>query len=94
MLKRIIRSTGIRIPDSAIQPAKTAGAFLSHLITPPKPRKLAQALQDQKQFSSLRNVNVSGKRVTPIDKEKKVGRWKLIEQELTERGLPVTGHTS
>jgi hypothetical protein len=55
---------------------------------------LAQALQDQKQFSSLRNVNVSGKRITPIDKEKKVGRWKLIEQELTERGLPVTGHAT
>ncbi|KUJ20361.1 uncharacterized protein LY89DRAFT_578754 [Mollisia scopiformis] len=90
--KRVLRLTGIRIPDSAIQPSKTAGAFLSHLIAPPKPRKLAQALQDQRPLTSLQNVNISATRVTPIDKEKQVGRWKLIEQELTNRGLPVTGH--
>ncbi|KAE8453782.1 hypothetical protein EG329_009294 [Mollisiaceae sp. DMI_Dod_QoI] len=90
VLKRVLRITGIRIPDSAIQPSKTAGAFLSQLIKPPKPRKLAEALQPQ--LLSLQNVKFSGTRVTPIDKEKQVGRWKLVEQELRHRGLPVTGH--
>lgn len=90
--KRVLQLTGIRVPDSAIQPSKTAGVFLSHLITPPKPRKLAQVLEQQSSLKVLRNVNIAAKRVTPIDKEKQVGRWKLIEQELTERGLPITGH--
>jgi hypothetical protein len=29
--------------------------------------------------------------VTKIDKQKEVGRWKLIEAEFRERGLPVHG---
>lgn len=37
------------------------------------------------------NVMVLPRRETPVDKEKEVGRWKLIEKELTERGLPVLG---
>lgn len=32
------------------------------------------------------------RRFTPIDKEKETGRWKVIEEELTRRGLPVTGN--
>lgn len=31
------------------------------------------------------------RRVTPIDKEKMVGRWKVIVEELNKRELPVTG---
>jgi len=30
-------------------------------------------------------------RQTPIHKHKEVGRWKVIEEELINRGLPVTG---
>ena len=40
----------------------------------------------------LPNVKVYDRRITPIDKEKMVGRWKVIERELIERDLPVTGH--
>ena len=39
----------------------------------------------------LSNVVISGRRQTPIDKEKELGRWKVIERTLKERGLPVTG---
>lgn len=39
----------------------------------------------------LPNVKVYSRRVTPIDKEVWVGRWKVIEAELIKRGLPVTG---
>ncbi|EXJ90259.1 hypothetical protein A1O1_03358 [Capronia coronata CBS 617.96] len=38
------------------------------------------------------NVMVLSRRETPVDKEKEVGRWKVIERELKARGLPVLGH--
>ncbi len=83
--------TGIRISDSTIQPSRTVQALLKHLIKPPKPKKLADALREKEELLSLPNVTIYEKRVTPIDKEKQVGRWKLIEEELKERNLPVTG---
>jgi hypothetical protein len=67
-------------------------ALLAHLITPPKPRKLVDALKKKEDLLALPNVSVFERRVTPIDKEKSVGRWKIIEQELQKRDLPVTGH--
>jgi len=39
----------------------------------------------------LPNVEIRERRYTPIDREKEIGRWKVIEQELEKRGLPVTG---
>ncbi|KAG9777191.1 hypothetical protein KCU88_g4600, partial [Aureobasidium melanogenum] len=38
------------------------------------------------------NVMVLSRRETPVDKEKELGRWKVIERELRARGLPVLGH--
>ena len=67
-------------------------ALLTHLITPPKPRKLVDALKQKEDLLALPNVSVFERRVTPIDKEKSVGRWKIIEQELKRRDLPVTDH--
>lgn len=42
-------------------------------------------------LSELSNVTLHARKLTPIDKEVSVGRWKVIEEELTKRGLPVTG---
>lgn len=84
--------TGLRIPDAAIMPAKTVKGLLAHLVKPPKPRKLVDALQQKEELMNIPNVSIYANRVTPIDKHKSVGRWKVIEQQLTERGLPVTGH--
>jgi hypothetical protein len=67
-------------------------ALLTHLVTPPKPRKIVDALKQKEDLLALPNVSVFERRVTPIDKEKSVGRWKIIEQELKRRDLPVTGH--
>jgi hypothetical protein len=67
-------------------------ALLTHLVTPPKPRKIVDALKQKEDLLALPNVSVFERRVTPIDKEKSVGRWKIIEQELQRRDLPVTGH--
>ncbi|KAH8663134.1 ribosomal subunit 39S-domain-containing protein [Tricladium varicosporioides] len=92
VIKRTLQLTGAKVPDAAIRSAKTAKALLSHLITPPKPRKLIDALAQQQDLLNLPNVRVYSQRITPIDREKEVGRWKLIEKELRARGLPVTGH--
>ncbi|KZF22877.1 hypothetical protein L228DRAFT_247284 [Xylona heveae TC161] len=94
IIKRVMQLTGVRIPDPTIQHVNTLGALLNNLAAAPKPRKLADALFAHEEMASLPNVKLSEHRVTPIDKERDLGRWKLIERELRARGLPVTGHTS
>lgn len=42
-------------------------------------------------IAELPNVQIVDRRYTPIDKEKEVGRWKIIEKELIVRDLPITG---
>ena len=84
--------TGIRVPDSAITSSNNAKALLSHLLTKTKPRKLVDALVQRDELIALPNVSIYPSRITPIDKETMVGRWKVIKKELEERGLPVTGH--
>jgi hypothetical protein len=68
---------------------------VKHLLTvaskQPKPTKLAKLLETRQDVSQLQNLKVHGRRVTPIDKEQAVGRWKVIKEELEKRGLPVTG---
>ena len=44
-----------------------------------------------KQLVGLPNVRVMGRRETPVDRERVVGRWKVIEEELKRRDLPVLG---
>ncbi|KEF58864.1 uncharacterized protein A1O9_03707, partial [Exophiala aquamarina CBS 119918] len=58
-------------------------ADVNNSETEPKPRRKIEPLGP--------NVMVLSRRETPVDKEKEVGRWKLIEKELIERGLPVLG---
>lgn len=48
-------------------------------------------MEAQGTLNDLPNVKFYPRRVTPIDKEKMVGRWKLIVRELEKRELPVTG---
>lgn len=83
--------TGIRIPDPLIRTSNTAHTLLKHLITPPKPNKVFEAIKQKTDLTQLPNVAIHDRRQTPVDKERSVGRWKLIEKELQERGLPVFG---
>ena len=53
--------------------------------------KLASLLQSRSELPTLPNVTLHSRKVTPIDKEIAVGRWKVVEEELKKRGLPVTG---
>lgn len=84
--------TGIRIPDPEIDSIGTAKALLGHLVKKPKPKKLADNLVSNHRLSDLPNVQIMDHRYTPIDREKEIGRWKLIEKELIRRDLPVTGN--
>jgi hypothetical protein len=89
--KRILQLTGQVIPDSKLPSIRTAKTLLSVLVRPPRAKKLSEAIQIQGDLSNLPNVTVFPRRVTPIDKDKMIGRWKIIARELEKRGLPVTG---
>ena len=93
--KRVYQLTGHRLPDSKLAPLRTAQHLLSVLARPPKPLKVLEEIRSPRgrgtDLLNLPNVKVYGRRVTPIDKEVWVGRWKVIEDELVKRGLPVTG---
>ncbi|KAK5018640.1 hypothetical protein LTR60_001420, partial [Cryomyces antarcticus] len=85
IVKRVMQLTGIRLSDYAIQTSLTVEALLQRLTTKPKPKKLAEALHADSRFANLQNVKLFERRVTPIDKEKQVGRWKVIEEALVNR---------
>ncbi|KAJ9659921.1 hypothetical protein H2201_007181 [Coniosporium apollinis] len=90
IIKRVMQLTGIRLADPKIQRCDTAGKLFHELLQRPKPTKLADALKIDNELTTLNNVTFSSRRVGPIDKERQVGRWKVIERELENRGLPVT----
>jgi hypothetical protein len=56
-----------------------------------KPAKVAEQLMLDETLAGQSNLLVLGRRETPVDKEKEMGRWKVIEEELKSRGLPVLG---
>ncbi|KAK5082238.1 hypothetical protein LTR05_007382 [Lithohypha guttulata] len=89
-----------RIPDPILNDLNstnpdmnTIGHFLQSFAnhTKAKPINLAEQLLGNEIFAEHSNLLVLGRRETPVDKEKEVGRWKLIEAELKARGLPVLG---
>lgn len=82
--------TGRRLADPDIGSIDDIRALLTHLVKKPKPKKLVETLFANDAVD-LPNVDILERRYTPIDKEKEIGRWKVIERELKARGLPVTG---
>jgi hypothetical protein len=86
--KRVQQRTGIRLTDPQITHSKTAGALFVHLWKPEKPKKLAEHLLDDEGLANLPNVKISDHRITLVHREREVGRWKVIEEELNERGIP------
>jgi Rap1 GTPase-GDP dissociation stimulator 1 len=91
VVKRIQQLTGHIIPSAKLPAISTVKSLLAILVRPPKPKKLVEELQANGELEALSNVTVHDRRVTPIDKQKAVGRWKVIVQELEKRDLPVTG---
>jgi hypothetical protein len=91
LIKRVMQRTGIKLPDRFVQQCSTVGMLYHKLIEKDKPKKLAELMEQDPKLAPLPNVKIHTRRISPIDKEKEVGRWKVIKQELMERGLPVTG---
>jgi hypothetical protein len=87
VLKRTMQLTGIRIPDAAIKSSNSVRALLNIIVTPPKPRKLAQALLENSDLLKLENVTVYPVRRRFSAKERDIGRLKVIKKELKARGL-------
>lgn len=85
------------MPDNILQMHShnnTVASLLSQMTQPPKPKTLYEALNTERQdLIGLPNVQINPRRETPVDKEKNVGRWKVIEKQLRYKGLPVLGST-
>ncbi|KAK1981843.1 ribosomal subunit 39S-domain-containing protein [Colletotrichum cereale] len=90
--KRVFQLTGHHVHDAKLAQVETVADLISIIAKPPKPAKLAEEVRERGELLELPNVRVHDRRVTPIDKETAVGRWKVITEELEKRGLPVTGH--
>lgn len=86
--------SGHHIPDAVITKATTMRTLFNALIPivekATAPKKLGEKLVASPKLK-LENVDVREKKVRKFDKEKAVGRWKVIEEELIARGLPVPG---
>ncbi|KAK2602022.1 hypothetical protein QQS21_004448 [Conoideocrella luteorostrata] len=89
--KRLYQLTGTFIPDAKFGAATTIKHLLALAVKQPKPQKLAELLERKHDLQQLANVKVHSRKIGPVEKETALGRWKLIEEELTKRGLPVTG---
>jgi hypothetical protein len=78
-------------------PSSAADAPLRRIIDhvldlqKPRPKNLYEELTEKPKLMSQGNLMILPRRETPVDKEKEVGRWKVIERELRARGLPVLG---
>ncbi|KAM3452580.1 hypothetical protein BB8028_0007g00960 [Beauveria bassiana] len=89
--KRLYQLTGNMIPDAKLGAATTVGHLITLTAKQPKPQRLAEILQKTEELQRLANVKLHDRRVSSIDREVAVGRWKLIEAELAKRDLPITG---
>ena len=89
-MKRILQLTGRRLSDPVLSSSSTLAHLYYALLAKPEPKRLAQTPQLRKLNLMLPNATVHNRRQTPIDKDKAVGRWKIIEEELEARGLRAT----
>jgi len=102
ILKRFSQLSQHRIPDPVLNALARPDSSknLSFLIISltkalqPKPKNVAESLMQEPALTRQSNVTILSRRETPVDKEKEVGRWKVIEKELRSRGLPVLGRVS
>jgi len=88
-LKRLSQLTGHFIPDSVIPSINNAKHTIDYLETlvKPKPKKLAQQLMTNTELQNIPNIQVSQSRRTRIHQDEELGRRKIIEAGLRERGL-------
>ncbi|KAI4719177.1 dihydroxy-acid and 6-phosphogluconate dehydratase [Aureobasidium sp. EXF-10727] len=92
LTKALRATTKMQIPDIIMHRASTLKDFQQAILFKPKPKKLSFALLDNPELMANKNIQVRGGRQTSVHKDRAVGRWKVIEEELVNRGLPVFGH--
>ncbi|KAI1735689.1 ribosomal subunit 39S-domain-containing protein [Xylaria scruposa] len=91
--KRVFQLTGQLVPDYQLSSITTVQALLRVLKKPPKPATLTEEIQKRHpDLLELPNVTVAAKRVTRGDKEKALGRFKLMQEEFKKRDIPGLGH--
>ncbi|KAI9375436.1 ribosomal subunit 39S-domain-containing protein [Aspergillus egyptiacus] len=88
-LKRFAQLTGHYFPDPVIQSFSSLQQVMDHIqqALAPKPKKLAEQLIVDESLHSIPNVKVFPGKVRPWDVDEELGRKKLIDAELRERGL-------
>lgn len=91
IVKRALQLTGSRLPDPLIGSATTLADLYQGYVTEEPAKKLYDSKEIQRLKANVPNVIVHEKRQTMMEKEKAIGRWKLIEDELVARDLPLTG---
>ncbi|KAI6784541.1 uncharacterized protein J7T54_006586 [Emericellopsis cladophorae] len=89
--KRVYQFSGYLIPDSRLGAAHNVGHLLALGCKKPKPAHLASILEQEGAYDALSNVKAHAQKISFVEKEKSIGRWKVIEEELKARGLPVLG---
>ncbi|OTB10626.1 hypothetical protein K445DRAFT_322858 [Daldinia sp. EC12] len=91
--KRIFQLTGQLVHDHQLSSITDVRSLLHAVQKPPKPKTLTEEIQERRQdLVQIPNVSFATKRITRGDREKAVGRFKLIEEELKKRDLPLEGH--
>ncbi|KAL3463163.1 ribosomal subunit 39S-domain-containing protein [Aspergillus heterothallicus] len=88
-LKRFSQLTGHFFPDPVIHQISSVQQVIKYVQGElnPKPKKLAEHLVLDASFQSLPNVKIFAKKQKPWHKDEELGRKKLIDAELRERGL-------
>ncbi|KAG4217143.1 hypothetical protein PC116_g34376, partial [Phytophthora cactorum] len=91
--KRVFQLTGQLVHDHQLSSITDIRSQLHAVQKPPKPKTLTEEIQERRQdLVQIPNVSFATKRITRGDREKAVGRFKLIEEELKKRDLPLEGH--
>lgn len=79
--------TGHRLSDFTISGATKLDHLYQALQRKPEPKKLANSEQFKQLRVNVPNVTTHSSKITLVKKETAIGRWKVIEGELLQRGL-------
>ncbi|KAL9112979.1 MAG: hypothetical protein Q9227_002844 [Pyrenula ochraceoflavens] len=95
LLKRISQLTGHSFPDHDLSSLLTLHDVLQYTTKAanPKPTRVSGHLRAERDLTALKNVRIRKKRHTTVEKERQLGRLKVIEQELEKKGLPAFAKT-
>lgn len=98
ILKNFQKLTSVRLSDPTLNKlSQNPNATLRDLVDEileaqkPKPKGTHDRLVANEELMAQPNVKISARKIGPVDREREVGRWKVIEQALQEKGLPVLG---